>query len=152
MDDMDDMNTNDMVAGMDPDELLGWKQQTFDKVWAGFEAQGWALSWNDQDRVCMYRAPGGQKCAVGQLLSDDEYAPSLEGLEVRSEKFRAIWWDLEKEQWTFLGDLQGEHDRTAEECYRRGEFGNPAQGPALLQRRMRNFARQHLLQVPGEGA
>lgn len=36
----------------------------------------------DRGEECMYRGPGGLKCAVGVLIKDEYYSPSLEGKNV----------------------------------------------------------------------
>jgi len=52
------------------------RQQAFDFVWERISQQG-QPSW--QDGVgCLYRGPNGLKCAIGWLISDDDYKPSLE--------------------------------------------------------------------------
>lgn len=58
---------------------------------------------------CMYRAPDGKKCAVGCLITDEEYSPDMEGSAIsdlidnggmkRFSPFKAL-----------LEDLQGLHD------------------------------------------
>lgn len=32
------------------------------------------------ENICMYRAPNGDKCAVGVHITDDQYDPKMEGL------------------------------------------------------------------------
>jgi len=52
-------------------------QQIFDQAYNGILAQGGQSS-NAYGR-CMYRGPGGRKCAVGHLLPDALYHHSMEG-------------------------------------------------------------------------
>lgn len=33
---------------------------------------------DDSGMYCQYRGPGGIKCAVGHMISDEEYSPKLE--------------------------------------------------------------------------
>lgn len=36
----------------------------------------------DEGGICLYRGPEGRMCAVGCLLSDEEYSPDMEGRPV----------------------------------------------------------------------
>jgi len=55
-------------------------QQIFDQAYNGILAQGGQSS--DTVGRCMYRGPGGRKCAVGHLLPDALYHRSMEGQAV----------------------------------------------------------------------
>lgn len=33
--------------------------------------------------ICLYRGPNGTKCAVGAMITDEEYDPSMEGFSAR---------------------------------------------------------------------
>lgn len=48
------------------------------KITKGFIAQNWRQSVNEDATACMYRAPNGDKCAAGHLISDDVYSLSFE--------------------------------------------------------------------------
>ena len=56
-------------------------QEIFDKSVGGVLAQG---GLGMRHGVCLYRAPDGKRCAVGQLLDDGVYSPSFEALPLRS--------------------------------------------------------------------
>ena len=55
-------------------------QDVIDSVFASLVAQG-APSLT-MKRTCHYRSPEGLKCAVGICLTDEEYSPGMEGLQV----------------------------------------------------------------------
>jgi len=42
----------------------------------------------DETGVCSYRANYGTKCAVGCLIPDDRYSPSIEGNHIHEESVR----------------------------------------------------------------
>jgi hypothetical protein len=84
------------------------KQEIFDTVAFHLIKQG-KKSANDRG-ICLYRSPGGLKCAVGCLIPDEVYWPSMEGRSVSRllgcydglkflRPFKAI-----------LNDLQQAHD------------------------------------------
>lgn len=52
-------------------------QEIFDKAVAGLAAQGFTQAL-DAEGSCVYRAPDGGKCALGQVMSDAEYSPRFE--------------------------------------------------------------------------
>jgi hypothetical protein len=55
-------------------------QQVFDQVVAHLREQNaQAVMERGTETVCQYRTPDGLKCAVGCLISDDEYHPRMEG-------------------------------------------------------------------------
>lgn len=56
------------------------RQEVIDSVYASLVAQG-APSISGS-RTCHYRSPYGLKCAVGICLTDDEYTPDMEGVQV----------------------------------------------------------------------
>jgi len=55
-------------------------QEVFDKAVNGIRAQG-RRSIGSDDR-CLYRGPNGLKCAVGQLIPNEEYAENMESLSL----------------------------------------------------------------------
>lgn len=75
---------------------------------------------------CLYRGPGGTKCAVGVLIPDEDYDQIFEGvslrglidndstgipLKVEQQAFRAVLEKLDLwEHREFLNDLQRVHD------------------------------------------
>ena len=55
-------------------------QEVFNQVVTHLRAQGVRSVHNDGG--CAYRSPGGNKCAVGCLIPDEVYHPSMEGTNV----------------------------------------------------------------------
>ncbi len=66
----------DFVAPHGTDPVLE-AQSIFDSVCRHLSEQGGKSV--DPTLGCSYRGPNGTKCAVGFLLGDDEYSPSMEG-------------------------------------------------------------------------
>lgn len=73
---------------------------------------------------CLYRGPGGRKCAIGQLILDDHYNENLEGKNIfNDEVFDAvkISWrltggaEITSDQGKFLKDIQICHDMAENE-------------------------------------
>lgn len=63
--------------------------------------------------VCMYRTEDGKRCAIGALISDDDYHPSIEGNTVRALIAQG---KIEQPSWSspeFLISLQAIHDYTS---------------------------------------
>lgn len=56
------------------------EQEVFDKVVSHLRAQGERSISKDKD--CLYRGPGGLKCAAGVMIEDSEYSPRMEGIEI----------------------------------------------------------------------
>jgi hypothetical protein len=54
------------------------EQEIFDQSTLGLIAQGGPSKAKDSPR-CLYRGPGGRKCAVGILITDEEYKPEMDG-------------------------------------------------------------------------
>lgn len=68
-----------------------------------------------QDPLCVYRAPNGDRCAVGCLIPDDLYSPDMEGLGVlilaaKVPKFLAMFTGKPDTALRLLGRLQVVHD------------------------------------------
>lgn len=70
--------------------------------------------------TCLYRGPGGTKCAVGHILTDEEAAllqPSddySEAIKHAEDEFWEARPDLREHQ-SFLAELQRAHDERAED-------------------------------------
>jgi hypothetical protein len=58
---------------------------------------------------CLYRGPNGLKCAIGILIPDSKYHPSLEGRVCRTPEVMAAA-ELEKENLELARNLQHVHD------------------------------------------
>ncbi|ESY35740.1 hypothetical protein NKK48_01415 [Mesorhizobium sp. C386A] len=87
-------------------------QEQFDRVYLGLAAQGWQRSYSDHHMQCMYRGPKNCKCAIGQLIDDDEYIPEMDNFSVgvfNLDDFqrRGLFMDLAKQEFR---DLQSAHD------------------------------------------
>lgn len=85
------------------------RQEMFDVVYKGLKAQGFQRSYDKEAEACRYRGPNNMKCAVGHLLTDEQYKVDMEGygVDVFSEYKLPRWMQNEK---AFLGDLQQAHD------------------------------------------
>lgn len=88
-------------------------QQVFDRVATHLIQQGHAsFCVNDLDNpTCMYRGPYGAKCAVGCLISDDDYKPEYEGKSATvSDIFKILPVEQTGYMESFVSDLQSAHD------------------------------------------
>jgi len=114
-------------------------QEIFDKVVLAVLEQGSRAYGNrpgDLSQMgCMYRTPDGRKCAVGQLLSDEEQdliaEKRLHSLGVR-DLTEFLGAELDESKITLLQHLQNVHDITREgdrDVWRR-EFARNACGVA----------------------
>lgn len=81
-------------------------QEVFDKVVKDLLLQGEASS--GDDKQCMYRK-GRLKCAVGHLMSENEYVPEMEGITVAGLGDFLPDGALVK-HWGLLSALQSSHD------------------------------------------
>jgi len=95
------------------------------KIRAGFVAQGgpsfdFARAVTNKTGGCMYRSPGGSKCAVGLLIDDAHYSPDLEGKALENSFVLdavglSIGRSLTEQEIYTLAKLQEQHDYYAEE-------------------------------------
>lgn len=91
-------------------------QEAFDKVCAHIKTQGRPSvkqrphSTKEGDVFCVYRATNGDKCAIGALISDDEYSPTMEASDVLGiiDNFKIP--SLQGLDSAFLKHLQLAHD------------------------------------------
>lgn len=87
-------------------------QEAFDIVIRGLRKQGR----RSEDRLglgtCLYRGPGGTKCAFGFLIPDELYKPSMEGKSASSavEQFPELWDIVRWVAAGLIGSLQTVHD------------------------------------------
>jgi hypothetical protein len=99
-------------------------QEIFDTVALHLIAQGYQAEGVGGD--CMYRAPDGSKCAVGCLITDEEYVPSMEMVAFggRGIERQIAWPPRLLVHKRLLQELQQVHDqddrwrRLHEELYR----------------------------------
>lgn len=87
-------------------------QEVFDKVAAALMAQDGPSV--DDLGMCLYRGPGGRRCAVGHLIEDEDYSKRLEGgLSYFRLKNPGLWRKLqldEEDMYLLVSQLQGIHD------------------------------------------
>ncbi len=108
------------------------RQEMFDIAWAGLEAQGFERS-ALPNGTCVYRN-GNLRCAIGFLISDEDYNPSLEGATPDSS--------------TILRDTAGIDDydryfaRALQECH------DEAKTPADMRSNLIAFAADRGLTLP----
>ena len=82
------------------------KQTVFNKVVRFLRVQNKRAM---NGKVCAYRANDGSKCAVGCLISDKHYNPSIEGASLSALSHDDLPAYL-SEHWDFLMELQDIHD------------------------------------------
>lgn len=91
-------------------------QETFDFVVSALVAQGkpsYGLLFSSANTMgCLYRGPGGTKCAAGHCIPDDKYTSSMENTVVSSAYVEPI---LEAAGYDvgFLSHMQHAHDDAA---------------------------------------
>lgn len=88
------------------------KQEIYDKVKAHLLAQGRRAIRPGSKNVCMYRAPNGDKCAVGVLIADEHYSEDLEGRPAyhNHDVNYALCKSGVAEHLFFVSELQAIHD------------------------------------------
>lgn len=86
------------------------RQEVFDTILAHLRQQGRAAT--DEVGDCMYRAPGGLKCAVGVLIPDENYHPELENQSANATIVRdALPFPVTDGDAAFLSEIQRDlHD------------------------------------------
>jgi hypothetical protein len=93
-------------------------QETFNMICEGFAKQNWEPAsiiepncGYVKDTKCAYRLPNGYKCAVGQLISDEEYLGTFEDEPILN--VIQCCPSLQKHSPSFLSFMQLIHDETA---------------------------------------
>ena len=94
-------------------------QEVYFKVRNHLLTQGRRAKIYDQ---CRYRAPNGDKCAIGCLIPDDKYDPSMEGHLISCSPLIQDAIGASEDHIDFLTDLQRVHD-----------FSNPSEWNERLQ-------------------
>ena len=94
-------------------------QETYFKVRNHLLTQGRRAKIYDQ---CRYRAPNGDKCAIGCLIPDDKYDPNMEGHLISCSPLIQDAIGASEDHIDFLTDLQRVHD-----------FSNPSEWNERLQ-------------------
>jgi hypothetical protein len=123
------------------------EQDIFDQALAGIRKQGRPSM--DGGGFCLYRGPGGTKCAVGHLLTDAEYERYMEGRSpttLRLDGSYAVPMPARLEPHRkFLVALQEAHDHAA-----RYHVVRDATFLAAFEREMSTLARVHGLQYTSD--
>lgn len=92
-----------------PDYLLN-EQEVFDKIITSLRKQG--KKSEDENGVCLYRGEDNCKCAVGHLIPDDLYHPSMETWGIDSfEIRRALLEVVDHSSFDLITAMQRIHDR-----------------------------------------
>lgn len=126
-------------------------QEIFDTVWLGLKSQGFEGSFNTTEcgPECAYRGEDGKKCAVGHLISDEDYQLDFEGYGFTEDETCSVDATIrvsakvKREHRKFVSDLQLIHDT----CVRSYEGTDI---PDQIQKSMRDLAKRHELTIPGE--
>lgn len=84
------------------------KQQVFDHVVHSLLEQGQPA--RTAHGFCKYHTAEGLSCAVGTLIDDDQYKPTMEGQGVVDLAARFPSLGIRPDHVTLLCDLQGAHD------------------------------------------
>jgi hypothetical protein len=115
------------------------EQEIFNKAYLGLKSQDFELSLEiipeTQKVKCRYRAPDGNRCAIGWCIKDEDYNPTWEGSSVDGLPYERLFPGIDIE---FLACLQREHDTTT--------HGKNEQ--EVLKTRLDRFARYHTLTIP----
>lgn len=92
-------------------------QEAFDRCWNWFVVQGKPRSVNRQG-TCRLRGPDGNKCAVGVLISDEDYSDRLDNagpIQLAMGIYKIQVPSLNGLSLDFLADLQTAHDQHGKE-------------------------------------
>lgn len=96
-------------------------QELYNLVIRGLLKQGGPSVENDPGATCMYRGPNGCKCAAGQLIKDEFYAFSLEGLTSHHPRVEEALRHSGVEAYQLRLALQRLHDEASAQTV----FGHP---------------------------
>ena len=89
------------------------KQEIFTKAYQGLKSQGFQRSVALDIFGCAYRGAAGKKCAIGHLIPDENYRPSLEISCASSPKVRQAANIPDGVSDEFLIELQRCHDMSS---------------------------------------
>lgn len=134
-------------------------QELFNAAVAGLASQGFKRSMSSAElgATCRFRGKDGMKCAVGHLISDEDYAtfkerddagayveyePSVASIRtfVAAKAIGAECDDFNALASTFLRDLQSAHDGAS--------LGVGSDEPSLMRDNLRRVAAQYELTLP----
>jgi hypothetical protein len=86
------------------------KQEAFNTAYNGIKAQGFKQSLlNNGSNMCAYRSPDGLKCAVGHMISDEQYNSDFE-TKIASFVLEKLGISLTEKEDNFVTALQCAHD------------------------------------------
>lgn len=105
------------------------KQELLNKVWKHLRKQG-RQARNPINDSCAYRGDDGTTCAIGCLISDRYYNPSMEGCTAGMIKNDIPL--LRRFSSHFLNELQSTHDNASEESF-----------VQEIDKEMKNIAKEH---------
>lgn len=112
------------------------KQEIFTKVWTVLRDRGFTRAGEYRSTyhfACSYRSPVGP-CAIGILMTDEEYKESLEGLSARDVIRRGACAAAEGvDDMNFFEDLQAAHDEGTV--------------PEEMETRLKHFAEAYNLEI-----
>lgn len=99
-------------------------QETFDKVKSHLLMQGRRAMRSPS--ICAYKAPNGDKCAVGCLIPDDKYVTKMENCSISEAVLSVVLAEVTTAPVDLLRELQNIHDYTDVELWE-GRLNNVAQ-------------------------
>lgn len=112
------------------------RQEIFDHVWKHFITEENPRSTSDRDTgSCMYRGPGGRRCAAGLFIPDDKYSPRAEGRSIATV-VKDLNLDWTPEQLGIMRQMQSCHD------------GYASRDIDVFTKRLRTSAELNGLEVP----
>ncbi len=85
-------------------------QEVYEQTKAWLTRPGGARAYDENQGMCMYRTPDGNKCAVGCLIPDEEYNTDMEGVGVQTLVMEHSLPTLNGASTELLADLQSIHD------------------------------------------
>lgn len=113
------------------------EQKAFNKAYRGLASQGFERSTAPTDGnhdQCLYRGPGGRKCAAGWLIPDRKYKPEMEASGIVTYVLDEGLYDFDGLDGRFLLTLQRAHDNGL--------------SPRSMKQRLAEFATEFGLTVP----
>ena len=112
------------------------KQEVFDRALSHLRKQGEPAIFVDEMPRCRYRTPEGLKCAIGALISDENYYLDLEGWPASAKRVYELFEGTQQDA-EFYADIQAElHD----DIYRYLDF------PGRLEIAAESFANRYKLE------
>lgn len=110
--------------------MKNYKQEMFTKVYRHLLTQ---KKKSKNSGGCLYRGPAGTSCAVGCLISDKKYSPSIEGTGVWEDDVKNCLPPRYRNFDGLLEEVQCMHDRVH---------------PSQWKKRLEAIAKCHDLKIP----